>query len=281
MTFYFTDTKSNTNEPYLDWLNYIKNLGDDDIPQTITTSYGDNEQTVPINYAVRVCNDFAQLGARGVSLLFSSGDGGVSGGMLFIYISFGSLGQTGSCVSNDGSNRKMFMPTFPAACPYVTSVGGTTSFPETAVSFSTGGFSNYFAQPSYQSSAVTSFLSQLGSTYSGLYNTTGRGFPDIAAQGSSFQVYVGGYAQPVSGTSASSPAFASVISNLNDYLLSQGKAPLGFLNPWLYKTGLQGLNDITSGRNPGCGTQGFAAVKGWDPVTGLGTPDFKKLQNLL
>ncbi len=74
------DTPTNTNEPYLDWLNYLKGLSDDEIPQTVTTSYGDNEQTVPISYAVRVCNDFAQLGARGVSLLFSSGDGGVSGG---------------------------------------------------------------------------------------------------------------------------------------------------------------------------------------------------------
>jgi tripeptidyl-peptidase I len=34
---------------------------------------------------------------------------------------------------------------------------------------------------------------------------------------------------------------------------------------------------ITTGSNPGCGTNGFAAVKGWDPVTGLGTPDFTKL----
>lgn len=29
--------------------------------------------------------------------------------------------------------------------------------------------------------------------------------------------------------------------------------------------------------NPGCGTKGFSAVKGWDPVTGLGTPKFDDL----
>ena len=139
----------------------------------------------------------------------------------------------------------------------------------------------YFAQPDYQQSAVSAFFSQLGSTYSGLYNTTGRGFPDVAAQGSNFQVVTSGYTQPVSGTSASSPAFAGVISNLNDYLLSQGKAPLGFLNPWLYKKASAALNDITSGSNPGCGTKGFSAVQGWDPVTGLGTPDFEKLKSLL
>ena len=60
--------------------------------------------------------------------------------------------------------------------------------------------------------------------------------------------------------------FAGVISLLNDYRLSQGKSSLGFLNPLLYSTGLAGLNDITSGSNPGCGTNGFTAVAGWDPV---------------
>lgn len=34
---------------------------------------------------------------------------------------------------------------------------------------------------------------------------------------------------------------------------------------------------ITTGSNPGCNTDGFSAVKGWDPVTGLGTPKFSKL----
>ena len=191
------------------------------------------------------------------------------------------LGQSGSCISNDGSGRKKFIPTFPAACPYVTSVGGTTSYPEKAVSFSTGGFSDYFPRPDYQKGEVASFLSQLNDTYSGLYNTTGRGFPDVSAQASNFLVVVSGYSQPVSGTSASSPAFAGVISNLNDYLLTQGKPSLGFLNPWLYKKGFNALNDIISGNNPGCGTKGFSAIKGWDPVTGLGTPDFEKLRKVL
>ncbi len=59
---------------------------------------------------------------------------------------------------------------------------------------------------------------------------------------------------------------AGVISLLNDYLLSKGEHPLGWLNPWLYGDGLKGFNDITSGSNPGCGTIGFSAVVGWDPV---------------
>ncbi|KAI0796218.1 peptidase S8/S53 domain-containing protein [Abortiporus biennis] len=260
-----SNTPTNTNEPYLDWLNFI--LGQSTIPQTFTTSYGDDEQTVPFDYATSVCNLFAQLGVRGSSIMFSSGDDGVG---------------AGDCLTNDGKNTKHFQPNFPASCPFVTTVGGTIRVnPEVAVSFSGGGFSNYFARPSYQSTAVSTFLTKLGTTNAGQFNTTGRAYPDVAAQGQGFQVVIGGRVNSVGGTSASSPTFAGVISLLNDFRISQGKAPLGFLNPIIYSTGTAGFNDITSGSNPGCGTNGFTAGTGWDPVTGLGTPDFGKLQALI
>ncbi|KAH9165558.1 hypothetical protein EDB89DRAFT_2233294 [Lactarius sanguifluus] len=72
---------------------------------------------------------------------------------------------------------------------------------------------------------------------------------------------------------------AGIVSLLNDYRLSKGRTPLGFLNYWLYDFGIAnlGLNDIISGSNPGCNTDGFTASTGWDPVTGLGTPDFVEL----
>ncbi len=160
----------------------------------------------------------------------------------------------------------------------MTSVGATQGFsPETAADFSSGGFSNYFAIPDYQTSAVSGYIKALGSTNSGKYNATGRGFPDIATQGVNFEVVVGGQSGTVEGTSCSSPTLASIISLLNDRLIAAGKSPLGFLNPFLYSTGASALNDITSGSNPGCNTNGFPAKAGWDPVTGLGTPDFNKL----
>ncbi len=59
---------------------------------------------------------------------------------------------------------------------------------------------------------------------------------------------------------------AGIISLLNDYLLSKGRPPLGFLNHRLYLQSLKGLTDIKSGSNPGCGTPGFSAIAGWDPV---------------
>lgn len=91
----------------------------------------------------------------------------------------------------------------------------------------------------------------------------------------------GGGTQSVAGTSCAAPTFASVIALLNDYLASQGKPALGFLNPFLYGKGVSGLNDITSGSNPGCNTDGFSAGTGWDPVTGLGSPNFGALQKLV
>ncbi|KAF3931078.1 Aorsin [Dactylellina cionopaga] len=265
------DLDPNTNEPYLEWLEYVLALPKESLPQTITTSYGDNEHTVPLEYARKVCNMLAQLGAKGVSVLFSSGDSGPGD----------------NCVNKAG--KKAFVPTFPATCPFVTSVGGTVGVqPERAVSFSSGGFSNYFAPHDYQKAAVGNYLSTQAdaSSYKAYYNATGRGFPDISAQGQSFHVFVGGYDQLVSGTSASSPALAAIISLINDYRIKNGKGPLGFLNPWLYgvATEKKGLVDITSGTSRGCsGTisgAGWKATTGWDPVTGLGTPDFSVLKDL-
>jgi len=224
----------------------------------VSTSYGANENQISRKLAINYCNAVAQLGARGVSFLFASGDGGVSGG------------QSQDCTT--------FVPVFPAECPYITSVGATQGIQETAADFSSGGFSNYFTAPSYQSSVVESYIDGLGNTYAGLYNTSGRGFPDVATQGVGFAVVISGQVQGVDGTSCASPTFASIIALLNDQLVAAGKSKLGFLNPWLYQNP-SAFNDITSGSNPGCDTNGFSAEAGWDPVTGLGTPDFDKLSS--
>ena len=161
----------------------------------------------------------------------------------------------------------------------MTSVGATTGIsPESAADFSSGGFSNYFSQPSYQSSAVSTYLTALGNTNSGRFTRTGRAFPDIAAQGENVEIALSGQFGLVDGTSCSSPIFASVIALLNDELISAGKSPLGFLNPFLYGNAKGAFVDVTEGSNPGCGTQGFPAAQGWDPITGLGTPDYVALR---
>ncbi|THV08229.1 tripeptidyl peptidase A [Dendrothele bispora CBS 962.96] len=263
----------NTNEPYNDWLDFV--LAQPELPSVISTSYGESEQTVPEDYARRACAGFMQLGARGVSLTFSSGDGGVGDG--------DDDPETTTCITNDGRNITRFMPLFPSSCPYVTSVGGTNNVPEIAVFFSGGGFSDlYFPRPAYQDAVVSEYLANLPQgTYEGLFNPNGRAAPDVAAQGRRFRIWVSGQPISIGGTSASSPTFAAVVALLNDARIAEGLPPLGFLNPLLYSKGLDAFNDITIGNNPGCGTQGFNSTVGWDPVTGLGTPDFQKLKDVV
>jgi tripeptidyl-peptidase-1 len=256
-------TPTNSDEPYLEWVQYMLSLSS--LPSIVSTSYGDDEQTVSPSYASAVCNAFAQLGAKGVTLLFSSGDSGV--------------GSSGDCVSNTGSNAATFLPAFPAGCPYVTTVGGTyKTNPEVAAldgSFTSGGgFSNYFPRPSYQDSQVSAYLSANSNfgQYADQFNASGRAYPDIAAQSVSFGTAWNGAIHAVDGTSAASPTAAGVLALVNDALIAAGKSPLGFLNPWLYKTGSSAFTDILSGSSAGCGGNGFPAAKGWDAVTGFGTP---------
>ncbi|KAI1639158.1 tripeptidyl-peptidase 1 [Biscogniauxia mediterranea] len=257
-----------SNEPYLEFLTYVLALDDADLPQTLSTSYGEEEQSVPADYALKICNMFMQLGARGVSVLFSSGDSG-----------------PGDACVRESDGAAYFQPTFPAGCPYVTAVGATNNVsPETAVSFSSGGFSTLHATPAWQAAAVSAYLGRIGSTYAAYFNASGRGIPDVAAQGARFAVVDKGRSALLSGTSASSPVFAGVVALLNAARKSAGQSPLGFLNPWLYNNSAA-LTDITSGYGSGCtanrafGSAGarWNATAGWDPVTGLGTPDFAKL----
>ncbi|KAJ7498550.1 subtilisin-like protein [Mycena latifolia] len=246
-------TPTDTNEPYTDWLDFM--MAHPNPPLAISTSYGDDEQTVPESFAKRVCAGFAQLGARGVSLMFSSGDGGVGDG--------DPDPATQECITNDGLNRVL--------SPRLVEPSSSRSMRQ-AVSFSGGGFSDYFERPSYQEAAVNAFLSKLPKgTYSGLFNPKGRAIPDVAAQSDFFRVFVGGRAFHIGGTSASSPAFTGFVALLNDGRLKKGLPSLGFLNPLLYSKAASGFNDITVGSNPGCGTPGFNTTKGWDAVTGLGT----------
>ncbi|KAF8263862.1 subtilisin-like protein [Lactarius quietus] len=257
LTYYSTGGEVDTeSDPYIHWLRYI--LYQKTIPQTISTSYGGYEDSVPQAYAERVCYLFAQLGARGVSVIFSTGDLGVGQGSCTFY-------------DSSGSPFDLFLPIFPASCPFVTSVGGTQAGasnddPEVAASISGGGFSLSFPRPPYQDNAVSTFLATFGDMYSNYYDAEARGFPDISARALGYNMFLNGEPGIMDGTSCAAPTVASIISLLNDYLISKGQPPLGFLNPWLYSEGLAGINDITSGSNPGCGTDGFAAVVGWDPV---------------
>lgn len=257
---------TNTNEPYTEFLEYLLALDDDDLPNTLSISYGDDEDTVPDDYATNACDLFSQLGARGVSILVASGDSGVGG--------------IGDCTV-DGT--KQFAVSFPASCPWVTTVGGTTGqAPEAGWTDGGGGFSSLFGQPSYQADAVNTWL-DTDTTHSAVtkyFNASGRAYPDVAAQATDFVIVVDGSSELVDGTSCATPTFSSVIQLVNSDRIANGKAGLGFLNPWLYSNASSALTDITTGGNTGCpgiSGAGFDAVTGWDPATGLGTPVFTSL----
>ena len=105
--------------------------------------------------------------------------------------------------------------------------------------------------------------------------------PDVSASGEGYQTVVNGGTMGVGGTSAATPAFAAMISLVNEARAKQGKPSMGFLNPFLYKHP-QAFTDITQGNNKidrgGRHVQnGFETTKGWDPVTGMGTPLFGEL----
>jgi subtilase family serine protease len=177
---------------------------------------------------------------------------------------------------------------FPADNPWVLAVGGTQltsqgssvqNLREVAWQDSEGGFSRFYAEPSYQKTLPASNQGQLNNQ---------RGVPDVAGsadpqQGLAIYFHTsptsGGW-QVIGGTSASAPLWAGMLA-VGAQLAAH---PLGFVNPAIYTIGTsdkaaQDFRDITSGNNsqPQVGVQGFDAVAGWDPVTGFGAPIADKL----
>ncbi|KAF8835711.1 subtilisin-like protein [Paxillus ammoniavirescens] len=247
----------------------------------ISTSYSYNEADLSPAYATRQCTEYAKLGLMGVTFLFSSGDYGVAG-------------SRGYCLNADGTESPsgtIFNPSFPGTCPYVTSVGATQMSPGASVTdpeiactepvVSGGGFSNYFAVPDYQKDAMAAYFQNYLPPYANnTWNSTGtsRAYPDLSANGFNYVIAVDGTFQRVSGTSASTPVVGAILTMINDARLANDKSTIGFINPTIYSASFaSAFNDITNGTNPGCGTDGFKATVGWDPVTGLGTPNFPSL----
>lgn len=171
---------------------------------------------------------------------------------------------------------------YPAASPCVISVGGTTLVLSTtnqpsntfqlnygheqAWRDSSGGVSQFEAQPSYQNPACAT------------WSTTQRCIPDIASVASNIPVYdtysYGGWVT-VQGTSISCPDWASFLTLVNSLRASAGKGTLSQANYDLYQIYYSGnynndFHDITTGSNGNCGSQCNAGV-GYDLVTGIGT----------
>ncbi|KAI0737078.1 subtilisin-like protein [Daedaleopsis nitida] len=229
----------------------------------------------------RQCTEMGKLSLTGITFIASSGDGGVA------------YSQSHECLLSNGTLRAgnpvgSFVGQLPASCPFVTAVGATSVAPGNSVNdtevattdFPSGaGFSNNFPRPAWQDAQVTNYLENFAPDYdASIFNRSGRAYPDVAANGWPLIIAENGNFVRSGGTSASAPIFAAVIAAVNDARIAQGKSPVGFINPALYSASFaDAFNDVMIGTNPGCQTEGFVAAPGWDPVGGLGTPNFPKL----
>lgn len=231
-----------------------------------------------------------KLALAGTTILVASGDDGIADRSL-------------QCM---GANHTIFMPDATCDCPYITAVGSTVlqnhkrpGDTEVATeSFSSGGgFSNIYKTPSYQLKAVQQYLTKYPPAFpsystsrgqipqnGGVYNRNGRAYPDLSAVGDNGLVVVGGDFGLSGGTSMSAPIVGAIFTLINEERLAAGKTPIGFVNPVLYQHP-EMFNDILVGSQPlggphnwGCSNNGgFHCHEGWDPVTGMGTPNYKKM----
>lgn len=232
----------------------------------ISISWGEAEQNWS-PAAMKQIDQLFQLAAhRGVTICCSSGDRGIT-----------------EC---DG---RPFTIAFPASSPHVLACGGTRldvrpngSRNETVWNqwkkfrlASGGGVSAVFPLPAYQQRANVPLRRSNN-------RSRGRGIPDVAANASSdtgYLIEADKTRMSLGGTSAVAPLWAALIARLNEAL---GRR-IGLLTPLLYKMNASSgaVFDITRGYNGANRTHAFHARPGWDPCTGLGSPDGEKLLHWL
>ncbi len=286
-------SKSDQDPDILSALKYVvlHHLG-----SVLSQSFGEAESCEAASIATADHRLFATAAAEGVSVFASSGDNGAA---------------QPSC---DGSALIKSVG-LPAADPLVTGVGATSltaAQPTGAYESETawndeygssgGGYSAIFSTPGYQVAALHRLNHGRASGAShGARKGLGRGVPDVSysgdvnnglliawSQGDPTQV---GNIYLFGGTSAGSPQWAAITALADQ----AGHHRLGFLNGKLYAIGNSPLSsyvfhDITTGDNTVSFVDasnvtetitGYSAAKGWDPVTGLGTPNVAHLIRVL
>ena len=220
-------------------------------PSVISISWGGPEDSWTGQARTQMEQAFIEAAALGVTVTAASGDNGSTDGV------------------GDGKQHV----DFPASAPHALACGGTSLQVENSQIASEtvwndgasggaggGGISIEFPLPSYQSSAHVPNNVDSGQL--------GRGVPDVAGDAdpaTGYTILVDGQQETIGGTSAVAPLWAGLIALINQSLGNSA----GFLQPQLYAgTAAAGFRDITEGNNGD-----YQAAPGWDPCTGLGSPD--------
>jgi kumamolisin len=241
-------------------------------PGIVSISWGGPEDTATSQFQ----NEFDQLlqsaAHLGITVCVAAGDNG-----------------SADFAADDPNWDKKAHVDFPASDPFVLACGGTQlTASSTAITKEIvwddgkndgtgGGVSRVFALPSYQQNAgVPKAADPAGSVMRGVPDVAGDAAPAsgyrILCDGTSFPDPSQGL-PPVGGTSAVAPLWAGLIARINQGL---GK-PAGFVNPLLYAAPANAaFRDITQGTNGD-----YKAAPGWDPCTGLGTPNGQSLLQAL
>ncbi len=265
-----------------------------DRAQVVSVSWGNCEAQLGRADARAENTLFEQAAVQGQSIVAADGDNGAQ-----------------DCNSRSGPDYNQLSVDDPAAQPYVTGVGGTTlqgyspevyetawnskhdsAGPSTMAGSTGGGVSSFWAMPPAQLHAAKS-LGVLSSLASGSHCGHSRGYcrevPDVSFDAdptNGYVVYwngtgtVAGAAagwQVLGGTSGAAPVWAALLALADSSPACAGKS-IGYANPALYGAAsssyAEDFHDVTQGNNDfGVTTQGFSAKRGYDPATGLGTPN--------
>jgi kumamolisin len=245
-------------------------------PIAISISWGQSEDSWTAQGLSAMNAAMSDAAALGITVCVAAGDNG----------------------STDGVTDGQQHVDFPASSPYALGCGGTKLVANTAAGTISselassegaggGGVSDQFALPSWQAGAGIPARAAATTTASGTATGTGstgstgstgaaasggRGVPDVAGNAdpaTGYQIYSGGQAQVVGGTSAVAPLWSALLARLAQ---ATGKR-FGLLQPLVYAgvspgADVAGFRDITSGNNGA-----YSAGPGWDACTGLGSPD--------
>ncbi|MCC5480961.1 S53 family peptidase [Streptomyces barringtoniae] len=257
ITVYFAP---NTEQGFIDAVNTAV-FDTQNRPSVLSTSWGAAEDAAWAPAGLNGLNaGFTSAATAAVSTLAAAGDNG----------------------SNDNVNDGLAHCDFPASDPYVIACGGTTlqgdgGQPKTEAVWNDGfgdatggGISRVFALPSWQTGAGVPPNVNDHTTY-------GRGLPDVAGDAdpnTGYDVVVRNGWTVVGGTSAVAPLYAGLFAQI----IGQVGFPLGFITPWLYSLGPNGVvYDIDTGDNTAPPAPGYIAGAGWDACSGLGRIDGAQL----